>query len=318
MARIVVLDGYTVNPGDNDWRPLAELGELIVYERTADELVVERALGAEVIITNKTPVGRRVLSSLPGLRGICVFATGFDVVDAGFARTLGVPVSNVPDYSTPSVVEHTFALIFSLCRRVELHSDWVARGEWSRSPDFSFWKTPQHELNGRTLGIVGYGNIGRGVAAVARALGMTVLVTRSRRHAPEEGVSVCELDELFERADIVTLHCPLSPATSELVRRERLERMKPTAFLINTARGGLVRSRDLAEALSRGTIAGAAIDVLEVEPPAAEHPLLSVPNLIVTPHLAWSSLASRRRLLAVTADNVKALLGGNPIHVVNP
>jgi glycerate dehydrogenase len=318
MARILVLDGYTVNPGDNDWQPLAELGELVVYERTEPRRVVERALGAEIVITNKTRLGKDELSRLPGLRGICVFATGFDVVDAVSARALGIPVCNVPEYSTPSVVEQTFALLFALARRVELHSQLVQGGEWSRSADFSFWRTPQHELSGRTLGVIGYGSIGRRVAAAGLAFGMRVLATRSRRNQPESGVEVLELDEIFERSDVVTLHCPLTPQTSGLVGRERLEGMKSTAFLLNTARGGLVRETDLAEALARGVIAGAALDVLESEPPPPDHPLLSAPNLLVTPHLAWSSLASRRRLVVATADNVRAILAGKPIHVVNP
>jgi glycerate dehydrogenase len=318
MARILVLDGYTVNPGDNDWQPLARLGELVVHERTEPGSVVERASGADIVITNKTRLGKDELSRLPGLRGVCVFATGFDVVDAVSARALGIPVCNVPGYSTPSVVEQTFALLFALARRVELHSQLVHAGEWSRSADFSFWRTPQHELSGRTLGVIGYGSIGSRVAAAGQAFGMQVLTTRSRRSPPAPGVEVLELDEIFERSDVVTLHCPLTPETSGLVRRERLERMKSTAFLLNTARGGLVRETELAEALKRGVIAGAALDVLDSEPPPADHPLLSVPNLIITPHLAWSSLASRRRLLLATADNVQAILEGKPIHVVNP
>ena len=317
MARILVLDGHTVNPGDNDWQPLQELGDLVVYERTEPDLVVERARGADIVITNKTRLGRDELSHLPGLRGICVFATGFDVVNATLARELGIPVCNVPEYSTPSVVEHTFALLFALARRVELHSELVSRGEWSRSADFSFWRTPQHELSGRTLGVVGYGSIGRRVAAAALAFGLRVLATRSRRNPPDPGVEVVELDAIFERSDVVSLHCPLTPETSGLVRSERLEKMKASAFLINTSRGGLVRETDLADALARRVIAGAALDVLSTEPPPFDHPLLSAPNLIVTPHLAWSSLASRRRLLATTADNVRAILAGAPIHVVN-
>jgi glycerate dehydrogenase len=318
MARILVLDGYTVNPGDNDWQPLARLGELVVHDRTEPRRVVERALGADIVITNKTRLGKDELSRLPGLRGICVFATGFDVVDAVSARALGIPVCNVPGYSTPSVVEQTFALLFALARRVELHSQLVHAGEWSRSADFSFWRTPQYELSGRTLGVIGYGSIGSRVAAASLAFGMHVLATRSQRNPPGPGVEVLELDEIFERSDVVTLHCPLTAQTSGLVRSERLERMKSTAFLLNTARGGLVHETELAEALERGVIAGAALDVLDSEPPPVDHPLLSAPNLIITPHLAWSSLASRRRLLVETAENVRAILEGKPIHVVNP
>jgi glycerate dehydrogenase len=317
MARILVLDGYTVNPGDNDWAPLAALGELIVHDRTAPELVVERARGADVVITNKARLGQQELSRLPGLRGVCVFATGFDVVDANAARALGIPVCNVPDYSSPSVVEHTFALLFALARRVELHSQLVLRGDWARSADFSFWTTPQLELSGRTLGVIGYGSIGRRVAAAGLAFGMQALATPSKSNPAEPGVETAELDCIFERADVVTLHCPLTTETAGLVRRERLERMKPSAFLINTARGGLIRENDLADGLRRGLLAGAALDVLVDEPPPPEHPLFAAPNLLITPHLAWSSLASRRRLLATTAENVRAILAGTPIHVVN-
>jgi len=318
MTQIVVLDGRTVNPGDNDWGPLAELGELVVHDRTEPELVVERARGAAVVITNKVRLDREVLSSLPGLTGVCVFATGFDVVDVVAARELGIPVCNVPEYSTASVVEHTFALLLSLARRVELHSGLVAAGEWSKSEDFSFWRTPQLELAGRTLGVIGYGSIGRRVAAVGLAFGMEVLATPSRRHPPDPGVAYLGVDAIFERADAVTLHCPLTPDTAFLVDANRLRRMKPTAFLVNTARGGLVREPDLARALAEGWIAGAALDTLSSEPPPPDHPLLSGPNLIVTPHNAWSSLASRKRLLTITAQNVRSILAGAPIHVVNP
>jgi glycerate dehydrogenase len=293
------------------------LGELVVYERTEPAQVVERARGADVVITNKTPLREEELASLPGLRGVCVFATGFDMVDAEAARKLGIPVCNVPDYSTPSVVEHTFALLFALARRVEFHSELVARGDWSRAADFSFWKTPQHELRDRVFGVIGYGSIGRGVASVALAFGMRVLATASSRHAPAPGVEVVALDGIFEQADVVSLHCPLRPETAGLVDFERLSRMKPGAFLINTARGGLIREADLARALADGLIAGAALDVLEAEPPPFDHPLLSGPNLIVTPHLAWSSLAARQRLLEITAGNVRAILAGAPEHVVN-
>ena len=318
MTQIVVLDGQTVNPGDNDWRPLAELGELLVHGRTEPQLVKARSRGSAVVITNKVRLDREILSSLPGLKGVCVFATGFDAVDVAAARELGIPVCNVPEYSTASVVEHTFALLLALARRVELHSGLVAAGEWSASPDFSFWRTPQLELAGLTLGVIGYGSIGRRVAAVGLALGMRVLATPSRRQPPDPGVVCLEIDAIFERADVVTLHCPLKPETAGLVHAERLRRMKPTALLVNTARGALVRESDLARALAEGWIAGAALDTLSTEPPRPDHPLLSGPNLIVTPHLAWTTLASRKRLLTITAQNVRAILAGAPIHVVNP
>lgn len=318
MTQIVVLDGQTVNPGDNDWGPLSELGQLLVHERSERDQIVERARDAQVVITNKVRLDREILSSLPGLKGVCVFATGFDMVDVRAARELGIPVCNVPAYSTESVVEHTFALLLGLARRVELHSGLVAAGEWSASPDFSFWRTPQLELAGLTLGVIGYGSIGRRVAAVGLAFGMQVLATPSRRYPPDPGVVCLDLDAIFERADVVTLHCPLQPDTAGLVRADRLRRMKPSAFLVNTARGGLVREPDLARALREGWIAGAALDTLSTEPPPPDHPLLSGPNLIVTPHLAWTSLASRKRVLTITAQNVRSILAGAPIHVVNP
>ncbi|MDQ2644236.1 MAG: D-2-hydroxyacid dehydrogenase [Myxococcota bacterium] len=318
MTQIVVLDGQTVNPGDNDWGPLSELGQLLVHERSERDQIVERVRDAQVVITNKVRLDREILSSLPGLKGVCVFATGFDMVDVGAARELGIPVCNVPAYSTESVVEHTFALLLGLARRVELHSGLVAAGEWSASPDFSFWRTPQLELAGLTLGVIGYGSIGRRVAAIGLAFGMQVLATPSRRYPPDPGVVCLDIDAIFERADVVTLHCPLQPDTAGLVRADRLRRMKPSAFLVNTARGGLVREPDLARALREGWIAGAALDTLSTEPPPPDHPLLSGPNLIVTPHLAWTSLASRKRVLTITAQNVRSILAGAPIHVVNP
>jgi glycerate dehydrogenase len=318
MPRIVVLDGHTVNPGDNPWDALAELGELLVYARSERAEVAERAQGAHILLTNKTWLDAEVLAGLEQLRGICVLATGYNVVDTDAARARGIPVCNVPSYSSESVVAHTFALLLELGRAVGLHDRAVHAGEWLSSPDFCFWKTPQLELSGKSLGIVGFGSIGRRVAEVARAFGMRVLATRSRRNANAEGVEFLPLETLLPMADVLSLHCPLSPETEHLVRWERLSMMKPHALLINTARGGLVREGDLARALREGVIAGAALDVLSVEPPRPDNPLLSAPRCLITPHLAWTSLEARRRLVETSVDNVRGILAGRPINVVNP
>jgi glycerate dehydrogenase len=318
MPRIVVLDGHTVNPGDLGWERLSELGELTVHERTPPGLVVERARGAEVLITNKTALPASVLAQLPGLAGISVFATGYDMVDARAARERGVVVCNVPGYSTASVAQHTLALLLELVSHVGLHAAAVRAGDWARSVDFTFWRQPIRELDGQVLGIVGLGAIGRRVAVLGHALGMRVLATPSRRPDPlPPGTTVADLDTLFREADVASLHCPLTEMTRGLVKRDRLVTMKSSALLVNTARGALIDEADLAWALETEVIAGAALDVLCEEPPPADHPLLSAPRCIVTPHQAWTSRAARERLLSVTVDNVGAIIGGRPQNVVN-
>jgi glycerate dehydrogenase len=318
MTRIVVLDGHTVNPGDNPWDELAQLGELVIYERTAREHVAERARGADILLTNKTWLDAEALAGIEGLKGICVLATGYNVVDVRAARERGIPVCNVPSYSSESVVEHTFALLFELTRAVGLHDRAVHAGDWENSPDFCFWRTPQLELSAKTMGVVGYGSIGRRVAEVARAFGMRVVVTRSSRHpAGVDALETLPLEAIFATADVVSLHCPLTPETEELIRWDRLVTMKRTALLVNTARGALVREDDLARALHEGVIAGAALDVLCSEPPEPGNPLLRAPRCLITPHLAWTSLEARRRLVRTSVDNVRAILAGQPIHVVN-
>lgn len=318
MARIVVLDGHTVNPGDLPWDDLRALGELEVFPRTARDLVVERALGADVVLTNKTALDAAALEKLTMLRGISVLATGYNVVDVRAARARGIPVCNVPAYSTASVAEHAIALMLELTHHVGLYARAVANGDWARSDDFTFWTEPLVELAGKTLGIVGFGAVGQRTAALGVAFGMRVLSTASRRvSAPPPGVEFSELDALFQESDVVSLHCPLTPETEHLVRRERLATMRRSALLVNTARGGLVDEADLAEALESGTLAGAALDVLSVEPPPADHPLLRAPRCIVTPHQAWTTFAARRRLLGESVKNVAAILAGRPINVVN-
>jgi len=322
MPRIVVLDGHTVNPGDNPWTPLAELGELVVYERSATSEAVARAGDAQIVLTNKTQLGRETLAQLPQLLGVSVLATGVNCVDLEAASERGIPISNVPSYSTASVVQHTVALLLELCNRVGLHDSSVHAGDWVRADDYCYWKSPLLQLEGKLLGVVGYGAIGRGVASAARALGMQVCAAQLNSGRPQtadpDPVQRLPLDELFRRADVISLNCPLTPETRHLVSRARLSLLKPSCLLLNTARGGLIDEAALSAALSAGQLAGAALDVLSSEPPSAENPLLHAPNCVLTPHVAWSSLPARQRLLAITVDNVRALLAGTPIHVVNP
>jgi glycerate dehydrogenase len=317
MARLVVLDGYTLSPGDLTWDPLAVLGELTVFDRTPKELVLERSLDAEVLVTNKTAIDESTLRALPRLRGISVLATGVNVVDVSVARELGIPVCNVPRYSTASVAEHTFALLFELCRHVGGHGALVRGGAWTQSPDFSFWREPLVELDGLTLGIVGFGAIGSRVARIGSALGMRVLATPSRANPEPGDVRTRTLEQVFSESDVVTLHCPLTPETGHMVRRERLRTMKRSSLLINTARGGLIDEPALAHALAAGTVAGAGLDVLALEPPPPDHPLLHAPHCLITPHNAWTSRAARERLLGATVENVAAILAGKPINVVD-
>jgi glycerate dehydrogenase len=310
-VRIVVLDGHTLNPGDNPWDPVARLGALVVFERTPPALVVDRARDAEIVLTNKTPLAAPILAALPRLRFVAVLATGYDVVDVAAARARGVVVSNVPQYGRDSVAQHTFALLLELCNHTGLHAAAVSAGEWSRSADFCFWKAPIVELAGLTMGIVGFGSIGRRVAEIARAFGLRVMTTSTR------AADRAELTRLFADADVVSLHCSLTADNARFVDRTLLRRMKPSAFLINTARGGLVDEAALRAALDAGEIAAAALDVASSEPIDPANPLLGAPNLILTPHIAWASLAARRRLMAITARNVEAFLAGAPINVVN-
>lgn len=315
--KIVVLDGYALNPGDLSWAALGELGELVVHERTPPELTLERAAGAEILIPNKVILGERELAALPALRYIGVQATGVNIIDLDAARTRGIVVTNVPAYSTPSVAQQVFALLLELTRGAGHHAQRVRRGAWSRCPDFTFWETPQVELAGKVFGVVGFGDIGRAVARIAAAFGTRLLVhTRTPDRAASE-VQFVGLDELFANADVVSLHCPLTAQTDRLVNAARLATMKKTAYLINTGRGPLVDEAALAAALHDGVIAGAGLDVLTKEPPSADNPLLSAPNCLITPHLAWATLAARQRLMATVVANVRAFLDGAPRNRVN-
>jgi glycerate dehydrogenase len=317
--KIVVLDGHTLSADDNPWTALHRLGEVELYDRSTPEEVAGRARGAAVLITNKARVPGAVIDAAAGLRFIAVSATGYDCVDVAAAARRGVPVSNVPEYGTASVAQYVFALLLHLGHRVGLHADLVRAGAWARAPDFCFWKTPQVEWAGKTLGVVGFGRIGRRVAELAHAFGMAVLAAgRSPREAPAYGpFAWADLDDLFARSDAVTLHCPLTEATAGLVDRRRLRLMKPGAFLVNTSRGGLVDEGALAEALNEGRLAGAAVDVVSREPILPDHPLLTAPNCFITPHIAWATREARRRLLEATVANVAAFLSGRPTNVVN-
>jgi glycerate dehydrogenase len=314
--RIVALDGYTLNPGDLSWGPIESLGDFQTFDRTPAEQVVQRSRDANVLLTNKVAFDRKTIESLPALKLIAVTATGHNIVDGAAAKERGVFVCNVPEYGTPNVAQHVFALLLELTTHVGEHSDGVRAGRWSKSPDWSYWETPLIELSGLTLGIVGYGRIGRAVAKIARAFGMDVIATRRRADEPAD-VETVDLEPLLRRSDVVSLHCPLMPETAKMINASRIALMKPTALLINTARGGLIDEPDLAKALNDGRIAGAGLDVLTSEPPAADNPLIAARNCVITPHIAWASRPARQRLLDITAENIRAFAGGRPRNVVN-
>jgi glycerate dehydrogenase len=314
--KIVVLDGYTANPGDLSWEALDALGTLTVHDRTARAEIVPRARGAEIVLTNKTVLSRDVIASLPGLKCICVLATGYNVVDVAAAKEHGIVVCNVPEYSTPNVAQAVFALLLELTNRTGHHDRTVHEGRWAACDDFCYWDGDLVELAGLTLGIVGYGRIGAAVARIGTAFGMRILAHRRSGTGTVEGGEHAALDRVFRESDVVSLHCPLTPDTKDLVNAVRLATMKRTAFLINTARGALVNEADLAAALDAGTIAGAGLDVLTVEPPPASNPLLGARNCVITPHIAWATRNARRRLIEATAANVRAFAAGQPRNVV--
>ncbi len=316
--KIVVLDGYTLNPGDLSWEGLAPLGEYTVYDRSASEQIVERAHGAEMILINKVVLSRQMLEQMPGLQYIGVLATGYNIVDLQATSDLGIVVTNVPSYGTSTVAQMVFAHLLNLCQQVAYHHRTVIRGRWSHNPDFCYWDFPLMELDGKTMGIVGYGQIGRAVAKLALAFGMQVLITH-RRPLPEmeDGVRQTDLETLFTQSDVVSLHCPLTKTTHHLVDQTTLRWMKPSAFLINTSRGPLIDELALAEALNRGELAGAGLDVLEQEPPPPDSPLFAAKNCFITPHIAWASHEARQRLMNIAVDNVVAFLNGNPQNVVH-
>jgi len=312
--KIVVLDGHTLNPGDLSWDALCALGECEIFDRTPADQIVARAAGAEVVLTNKCPLSAETLARLPDLRFIAVLATGYNVVDVAAAKARGVAVSNVPTYGTKSVAQHVFALILEHTQHVGHHAETVKAGRWTASPDWSYWDHPLVELDGKTLGVVGYGRIGQAVAALGRAFGMNVIVAS---RSAKSGVEQVSIDDLFRRSDVISLHCPLTPETDGLVNAQRLELMRPDALLVNTGRGQLVVEAELAAALNAGRIRGAALDVLSLEPPSPDNPLLSAQRCRITPHIAWATQSARTRLLNTAVDNIRAFRSGSPQNVVN-
>lgn len=315
---IVVLDGYTLNPGDLSWADLETLGECTVHDRTPPELTIERCRGAEIVLTNKVVLAGEAIQSLSNLKYIGMLATGYEVIDLSAASDKGVTVCNVPDYSTHTVAQMVFALLLELAHHVGHHDRTVHQGKWTASPDYTYWDYPLIELSGLTMGIVGFGRIGQAVAALAEAFGMKVLANRkpsSPFDAPT--VTFTDLETLFAESDVVSLNCPLTEQTRGVVDDRLLSRMKPTAFLVNTGRGQVVNETDLAEALNSGRIAGAALDVLAVEPPQSDNPLLAAKNCIITPHLAWATRAARQRLMDTVVANIRAFLSGEPQNVVS-
>ncbi len=318
MTKIVILDGHAVNPGDLSWESIQDLGELEVYDRTPATQVVNRAQGAKAIYTNKVLLTKEVLVRLSELKFIGVLATGYNVVDTQVARDLGICVTNIPDYSTQSVAQMVFALLLELCNRVGDHHQAVKQGQWSSSKDFCFWNYPLIEISGKTFGVIGLGSIGKATAKIAQAFGMKVIACTPRpdRSMEAEGIRFVQLEELLINADVVSLHCPLTEMTRGMIHKENLELMKPTAFLINTARGPIVVEKDLAESLNSKKIAGAAVDVLSSEPPEFNNPLFEARNCIITPHIAWAPQETRKRLIEIAALNLKHFLAGRPINVV--
>ena len=316
--KMVVLDGYGMNPGDMSWQGLQDLGDLTVYDRTAAQDTLARSAGADILLTNKTVLTREIMAQLHNLKLVSVLATGYNVVDVVAARELGIDVCNVPAYSTQSVAQTVFAHVLNLTQHVGHHADTVRDGKWCTSPDFVYWDYPLIELDNLTMGIVGFGRIGQETAKLALAFGMKVLAAnRSEVVNPPKGVTMVDLETVFRESDIISLHTPLTPQTEGMVNKALLATMKPTAFLINTSRGPVIVEQDLADALNEGVIAGAGLDVLCKEPADSANPLLGAQNCYITPHVAWATTAARRRLMDVSIANLRAFIAGNPINLVN-
>lgn len=319
--RIIVLDGHALNPGDLDWSPFAGMGSLELHDRTAESEVVARADGAGCVLLNKTPMSRATLARLPSLRYIGVLATGYNVVDLKAASEQGVTVTNIPTYGTDSVAQHAAAMMLEFARGLTVHERAVREGEWTRNPDWCFARRPMFELNGRTLALIGLGRIGLAFGRIAAAMGMRLIAHDPYFPTPDKlgGLEIASvsLDDAFAQGDVISLHCPLTPENHHLVNRDRLQRMKRTALIINTSRGPLIDQDALATALREGVVGGAALDVLDTEPPPASNPLIGAPNCIVTPHIAWYAIEARRRLMQIAADNLAAFQRGAPVNQVN-
>lgn len=316
--KIVNLDGYTTNPGDLSWDWLEKYGEYTVYDRTNPEDIIERSKDADALIINKSNITADIINQLPNLKYIGLQSTGFNVVDCIAAKEKGIIVSNIPAYSTTAVAQLTFALIMQFTNQVTLHSDAVHNGEWTSCPDFCFWKSPLSELDGKTIGIIGFGSIGQRVRSIAIALGMKV-ITYTPHPKPEQfrDVEFVDLDTLLMSSDFITCHCPLTPETENLINKNTIDKMKKSAIVINTSRGPVINDQDLADALNSDRIKGAGLDVLRVEPPERSNPLLSAKNCFITPHIAWAGFETRQRLMSILEKNLKAFTEGNPQNVVN-
>ena len=315
--KIIVLDGYGLNPGDLNWEGFKSLGELTVYDRTTPSELMERAAGAEVLVTNKTLITAENMAALPELKYIGVLATGYNVVDIDAAKARGIVVTNIPAYSTASVAQMVFAHILNITQRVGYYADENKQGRWTKNADFCYWDTQLVELQGKKMGIVGFGNIGQATARIAQAFGMEVCVYSSKpQFVLPSGIKKMDLDELFAECDVISLHCPLTPDTKEMVNADRLSKMKSNAILINTGRGPLINEQDLADALNEGRIAAAGLDVLSVEPSVEGNPLLTARNCFITPHIAWATLEARTRLMEIAVQNLKSYLNGQIINNV--
>jgi len=317
--KIVVLDGQTLNPGDLSWESLKELGDVIIYERTSEKQIISRIGDAQVIFTNKTPITKEILDKISNVKFIGVLATGYDVVDYNYAKTLGILVSNIPEYSTQSVSQMVFALLLEICNQVGDHSNKVKKGKWAQSKDFSFWDHDLIELSGKTLGIIGFGKIGKNTAKIANAFGMNVITyTRNVDKLLEhEMLKFVDIEELYKKSDVISIHSPLSDKNKYFINKSSISKMKDGVILINTARGALINENDLKEALESNKIYYAAIDVLEQEPAIINNPLLNVKNIFITPHIAWATKASRQRLMKSAVNNLKNYINGTPINIVN-
>lgn len=316
---IVILDGYALNPGDNPWTELNALGTVTLYDRTSPEDIVSRAAGAEIVITNKAPLTGAVIEALPALRMIGVTATGYNVVDTLTAARRGIPVCNVEAYGVNSVAQHVMALLLELCRRTSLHDASVRAGEWTNAPDWCYWKSPQIELTGKNMGVIGFGSIGQKVAELAHHFGMNLFVHTRTPQAPPAYApfSFVDLNTLFAKADVISLHCPLTPSNQHLINVESLACMKSGVLLLNTARGQLLDEGAVAKALHSGHLGGFGADVLSQEPPQADNPLLHSPNTLITPHISWASLNARQNIIRQTVENIQAWQSGAPVRVVN-
>jgi glycerate dehydrogenase len=316
--KIVVLDGYTLNPGDLSWDGFESLGELTIYDRTPEDRIIERAGKAEIVLTNKTPLSGKILKLLPSLKYIGVLATGYNIVDAESANNQGIVVTNIPAYGTASVSQMAFALLLELCHHVQRHSDVVMHGKWSTSNDWCFWDYPLVELQDKNIGIIGFGNIGQRTADIATAFGMNILAhdRNESDQSHRKNFNWAGLPELFKESDVITLHCPLTPETKGIINKSNLSLMKRTTFLINTARGPLVVEEDLAKALNEEVIAGAGLDVLSVEPPHSDNPLFKAKDCLITPHISWATREARSRLMDIAVSNLINFINGNPVNIV--